>query len=101
MVSKLLRDTKAILGEHWVAHIKLQTVTPDKLRPDGYKLNCVLLDKRTNQAVLILDNHAPFGYHIHPQASTDHTMREEIVVDSPYEAIDVFFSKAKEITHGK
>lgn len=59
------------------------------------------LDKRTNQAVLILDNHAPFGYHIHPQASTDHNFREEIVVESPYEAIDIFFSRAKEITHEK
>jgi len=101
VVSKLLRDTKALLGEYWIAHIKLQTVTPDRIRPDGLKLNCVLLDKRTNQAVLLLDNHAPFGYHIHPQASTDHNFREEIVVESPYEAIDIFFSRAKEIIHGK
>lgn len=67
MATEILVDTHQQVGKFHVAKVKLQKVIPSSNRPDGFKLNCVLIDIRTNQPVLILDNHSPFGYHIHPE----------------------------------
>ncbi len=72
---------------------------PNDSRPDDYKVNFVLVDLRTLKPVLLLDNHAPFGYHVHPDAEQNHKERIQISVSSPYEALDLFLKKAKEIAH--
>ncbi len=95
--SKVLKDLKQKIGLFHVIHVKLQKVPPSEVRPDGFKLNCALIDLRVGKAVLILDNHAPFGYHIHPKALEDHTMRQEIQVSDPFEAISIFEAKVKEM----
>ena len=85
---------------NFIAHMKIQTVSKDNNRPDGYKVNFVLVDLRTMMPVLIVDNHKPFGYHLHPDAKEDHSNRIELQVDSPYEALEIFLEKAKELSDG-
>lgn len=85
---------------NFIAHMKIQSVPKDDNRPDGYKVNFVLIDLEKMDPVLIVDNHKPFGYHMHPDASTDHSKRIKLDVDSPYEALDLFIKRAKEISHG-
>jgi hypothetical protein len=101
MVSRVLIDTNQQIGSHFVAKIKLLSITPDKVRPDGFKLNCVLIDLRINRPVLILDNHEPFGYHLHSDPQVDHNQRETLIVDSPTEAIELFVKISREIAHEK
>ncbi len=101
MASRILIDSRQQVGAYHVALVKLLSVTPEKIRPDGYKLNCTLIDLRINRAVLILDNHEPFGYHLHPNPLADHDQREPLVVASPFEAIDLFVKKAREMTNEK
>ena len=101
MGSELLLHTRQQIGDYHVVIVKLQAVTSDSVRPDGFKLNCVLLDFRVNKAVLILDNHEPFGYHLHPTPIDDHGNREKIEVQSPFEAIDLFVEMSQEIANEK
>ncbi len=63
--------------------------------------NCILIDLRINRAVLILDNHEPFGYHIHTDPLADHQQRDSLVVKDPYEAINIFVKKAREVADEK
>ena len=98
MPSEVLIDRYQQVGDHHSLRVKLQKIPASKKRPDGFKLNCVLIDLRINKAVLILDNHAPFGYHIHPEPQTDHTIRDELVVDDPFEAIRMFQKKVTVLT---
>ncbi len=88
---------KSVKMGNYIAHLKIQEVRPNYSRPDGHKVNFVLVDLRTLKPVLLLDNHAPFGYHVHPDAEQNHNERIEISVSSPYEALDIFLKKAKEI----
>lgn len=82
---------------HFIAHLKIQSVPKSENRPDGYKVNFVLVDIESMKPVMIVDNHKPFGYHIHPAARDDHSIRIDLNVDSPYQALDIFIKKAKEI----
>jgi hypothetical protein len=84
----------------FIAHMKIQSVPKDDNRPDGYKVNFVLVDLRNLEPVLIVDNHKPFGYHLHPDASEDHNSRIELHVNTPYEALEIFLEKAKEFSDG-
>ena len=83
---------------HFTAHMKIQQIPPDDNRPDGFKVNFVLIDDEMQKPVFLIDNHKPFGYHIHPNLNKDHSDREEIVVSSPFEALDLFLERIKEIT---
>ena len=96
--SSVLIDAKQLVGDNYVAIIKLLKISPDRKKPDGYKLNCVLLNISLGKPVLILDNHDPFGYHLHSNPASNHDDREEIIVEDPFEAINIFFQKVKEIT---
>lgn len=87
------------MGE-FIAHMKIQKIPPTDNRPDGFKINCVLINLETLKPVLIVDNHKPFGYHLHPDASNDHNNRIELSVNDPFEALNIFIQKAKEITNG-
>jgi hypothetical protein len=84
----------------FIAHMKIQSVPKDDNHPDGYKVNFVLVNLRTLAPVLIVDNHKPFGYHLHPDATKDQRSRIELHVDSPYQALEIFLKKAKELSHG-
>lgn len=83
----------------WAATIKALQVSGNPKFPDGIKLNCVLLDIKNNHVRLILDNHAPFGYHIHPHMPEDGAYRVKITVADHTEAIEFFFRHAERIIH--
>lgn len=100
MATELLIDTRQEFGEHHVAHIRVRKVPRNLNRPDGFKINCVLIDLRIGKPVLLLDNHYPFGYHIHPMPHVDKSKRESIQVSDPYEAIDIFIKVAEEKVSG-
>ena len=92
---------KSIKMGNYVAHMKIQTVPVSDNRPDGFKVNFVLIDLQDHQPVLLIDNHKPFGYHLHPTPDRNHDDRIELTVNSPFEALELFVAKAKEIAHGK
>ncbi len=47
--------------------------------------------------VLLVDNHAPLGYHVHDNLE-DPKERKKIDVNDPYEALEFFVQRAKEIS---
>lgn len=97
MASKVHLNKRVRVGESHVAILKVQQVPPSENRPDGFKVNCALIDIELHKPVLILDNHKPFGYHFHIEPHIDHQKRESIKVNDPFEALDIFLQKAGEI----
>lgn len=79
----------------YIAHMKIQSVPKNTNRPDGYKANFVLLDGDTAELVLLVDNHHPFGYHIHPIPNKDKNVRETLNVNGPFEALELFLEKVR------
>lgn len=80
----------------FIAKMKIQKVPPNENRPDGYKVNFILLNRDDFSQVLLVDNHAPLGYHMHPDPD-DPKKRVPLNVSSPFEALEVFEEKVKEI----
>ena len=90
---------KSVKMGNYIAKMKIQTVTPSENRPDGFKVNFVLLRLADFEQALLIDNHAPLGYHIHD--SSNPKERNKLEVNGPYEALDLFIMKAKEISDEK
>jgi hypothetical protein len=65
--------------------------------PEGMKVKCVLLNTQAGTARLVLDNHAPFGYHLHTELPHDKKFRLLLNLRSYQEAIKIFFEYARKI----
>lgn len=83
------------------ARLKVIKVPKSAKFPDGFKVNCILLDKETKTARLLLDNHAPFGYHLHTELPNNKHARLAVDVKNYSEAIQVFFREARKIADEK
>ena len=85
----------------FIAHMKIQSVPKNKNRPDGFKANFVLINIDSSELILLVDNHDPFGYHLHPSPEKDKSIREPLDVNSPYEAMTIFLNKVRHIVNEK
>lgn len=81
------------------ARIKVLEVPKSLKFPDGFKVSCVLLDTTTKTVRLVLDNHQPFGYHVHTELPHNKNARLQIDVKSYTEAIRFFFREARKVAN--
>ena len=91
---------KSVKMGAYIAQMKIQTVRPNENRPDGFKVNFILLRIKDTKRILLVDNHAPFGYHMHDNPDVPEE-RKKMDVNDPYAALDLFIQRAKEIIHEK
>ncbi len=87
---KLLDKTIYYLNGRFKALIVVYLVKKSIKFPNGVKLKCILLDLQTQKPKLLLDNHEPFGYHLHTKLPYDKTYRELINSSHYTEAISYF-----------
>lgn len=83
------------------ARVKVLEIPKSTKFPDGVKVNCILLDKQTNTARLLLDNHEPFGYHLHTELPKNKHARLSVNVKNYNEAIQLFFREARKVADEK
>ena len=50
---------------------------------------------------LLIDNHEPFGYHVHVSLPRDHHARQLLKLENYQEALDEFWRLAKEIVENE
>ncbi len=63
-------------------------------------MNFILMRRSDFQQILLVDNHAPHGYHIHDNPD-DPKDRKLLNVDNPFAAMDLFLERVKEFTYEK
>jgi hypothetical protein len=81
----------------FLAQIKVIEVPKSDKFPDGIKLRCVLLDVERNVPRLLLDNHEPFGYHLHTRLPEDKNFRASVDVKDYAEAVRLFIAEARKV----
>lgn len=81
------------------ARIKVLEVPRSLKFPDGFKVSCVLLDKNSKTVRLVLDNHQPFGYHIHTALPQNKNARLQVDVKNYAEAIRLFFREVRKVAN--
>ena len=92
-------ERSQIVGRY-IVKAKIQKHPPNPKRPDGYKVNFVILDKKTYKRIYLIDNHAPIGYHEHPNPMKPKE-RIALAINSPFEALNYFRKKVGEICNGR
>lgn len=83
------------------ARVKVFEVPKSIKFPDGYKVSCVLLDTATKNVKFVLDNHQPFGYHVHTELPHNKNVRLKIDVKNYAEAIQFFFKEVRKLANDK
>lgn len=81
--------------------INAYAVLDNKKFPDGVKLSCVLLDLSRKEPILLMDNHQPYGYHMHTKMPHDKPHRVIVNVQNFEEAIKFFMIEAKRVCNEK
>lgn len=98
--SRIIEDGTAYFADgRYKARIRVYQIPVCAKFPDGFKVSCVLVDMNTMTARLVLDNHQPFGYHIHTDMPLNKNVRLEIEVRNYKEAIQIFFTEAIKVTN--
>ena len=94
MKADLLIDRNLVIQDgKYVAFIKVFRVPISKKFPEGIKAKFLLQDVEKKCARLLVDNHAPFGFHLHSRLPDDSDYREPLNVRDHDEALDVFFEE--------
>ncbi len=76
---------------------KVYEVSKSKKHPEGVKAKFVLIDIERNAPRLLVDNHAPFGFHIHTKLPDDKNIRVELPTKDFLEAYDEFLNEVERI----
>ncbi len=96
--AKLIYDQRLrFLDGRFETRIKAYEVTKSKKFPDGVKLSCVLLDLEEKIPRLLLDNHEPYGYHLHTKMPYDQKHRVPIKVETVEQAIEYFITEVRKV----
>lgn len=94
--AKLIYDEYIVVANGlYEARITAYEVPNNVKFPDGIKLKCVLLDLQRNVPRLLLDNHEPFGYHMHTKLPHDKQYRIKIHARNYENAIEIFLKEVQ------
>ena len=97
--SKILRDEVLWLKEaRFEARITVLEVTRSEKFPEGLKVKCVLVDSEKRVPRVLLDNHAPHGYHLHSRLPEDKKFRVSLNIQNYEDAIIVFMKEVRKVT---
>lgn len=97
----MLEETIVFAGGRFQARVKVIEVPKSSKFPDGIKVKCVLLDVELRLPRLLLDNHEPFGYHLHTRLPDDKNFRESVMVFDCEEAVRLFMKEARKVVEGE
>ena len=96
--AKIIRNERILLNEGlFVVEVKVFEVPKSKRYPEGVKLKCVLIDEEMGKPRILLDNHAPHGFHLHTRLPEDHDFRVSLDISDYEEAIKIFFQEVRKV----
>ncbi len=92
----LINERFEINARYRVVLTALQ-VPKSKKFPEGLTVRYVLIDTDGDFARLLVDNHEPFGFHMHTQLPEDHSIREVLPTKDYNEALQIFLKEVERI----
>ena len=95
--SKCLLSQEIDISDKFRVELKVFEVEVSKKYPEGVKARFVLIDTFNNKPVLLIDNHAPFSFHIHEDFKVSKVKRRELVEADYVKVLEVFWCLTMEI----
>ncbi len=99
--AKVLLDERLELSERYRVELKVFEVEAREKHPEGIKVRFVLIDAILGVPRLLVDNHAPFGFHVHEELPDNKDARRLLKTTDHLKALDEFWRLVKEITNDK
>lgn len=96
---EFLIDRKYEINAQYHVVLMALRVKPSGKFPDGLKVRYVLLDSESGYARLLVDNHEPFGFHMHTRLPEDHSVREILPTTDYNEALQIFLKEVERIVN--
>lgn len=93
----ILNQVLLLNNERFEAHIKVYEISNDSKFKDGYKVRCALVERETGLLHVLLDNHEPFGYHLHSKLPRNKGFRLSLKITHYNEAIELFFKEVRRV----
>ena len=90
---------KESITDRYRVELKVYGVDRSKKYPDGFKVSFALIDLESNQLRVLIDNHAPYGFHFHEGLPDDKNLREKVNISNYFEALDEFWIRANRIIY--
>jgi hypothetical protein len=94
---KALMDISYILKGRYRVIAKVLQVGANKKFPEGVKAKFVPIDLEINQPRLLIDNHSPFGFHLHTGLPDDKASRLILDVKDFNEAYEEFLKEVERV----
>jgi hypothetical protein len=88
---QVLRDGK------YVMVVKVYQVERSKKFPAGIKAKFLLQNAQVGSPRLLIDNHEPYGFHMHTKMPHDHAHLETLDVKDHQAALDFFLEEVERI----
>ena len=85
------------ISERYRIELKVFEIKLSQKYPEGVKARFVLIDILHKVPRLVVDNHAPFGFHIHTNLPKEKNKRILLETCNYIEALDKFRELVKEI----
>lgn len=93
----LIEQHRVIQPGKYVAHVVVYEVSKSKKFPQGIKAKYLLQDIEQGFPRLLIDNHEPYGFHMHTRLPEDKKHREKLSVQDHQRALDIFFNEVERI----
>lgn len=87
---EILIDESLSLSDQYRVELKAYRVKPSKKFPEGVKVRYVLVDVLAGKPRILVDNHSPYGFHVHTRLPSDKTHRVPLETTDYREALREF-----------
>lgn len=94
--ARVLFEQKLDISDRYRVELEVLAVEPSAKHKDGIKVSFVLIDAVEKVPRLLIDNHAPHGFHVHADLPRNKEART-LNVETYKEALQEFWRMAKEI----
>lgn len=91
----IFKKYQVVKPEKFAISVKVFEVSDDPSHPEGVKTSFVLIDLKIQKPVLLIDNHAPFGFHMHTELPDNKSARKSLKVKTYQEAYRVFMAEVE------
>ena len=85
------------ISERYRVELKVYETGVSKKYPEGIKVRFTLVDVLEKVPRLLVDNHAPFGFHVHTELPKNKGSRQTLEAKDYLVALDEFWRLVKEI----
>lgn len=100
MKAKILFYQKLKLQQdRYLIELSVYEVKKSEKFPKGIKVKFLLLDLEKNGPRLLIDNHEPYGFHMHSELADNHQVRVPLQVKDYQEAREIFFDEVERIIY--